>query len=178
MQYWKVDELRSIGEHISTPDLQADTQLSGHLVLPTSPERVDKANTAMPVSFLSLPNELRLQILSYIDIDKYNRYHALLQVHPWFREQIAKFEIREQVLAVVGDTNRVPRDHRICFTCFRILPTRTFTSGCPSMCVDCRTFSQDAPSEVWKRHLQRLHGRKSASTTPSGARSTSLRKLL
>ena len=82
------------------------------------------------MSFLSLPNELKFQILSYINMDindptTHNTRHALRQVHPWFRSQISKLDLREQVLvAEAADT--IPRGDLVCHTCFRILPEDLF----------------------------------------------------
>lgn len=85
------------------------------------------------MSFLSLPNELKFQILSCINIDLYdptthNTRHALRQVHPWFGSQISKLDLREQVLdAEAADT--IPSGYLGCHTCFRILPKDLVSMG-------------------------------------------------
>ncbi|CAO1604496.1 hypothetical protein XANCAGTX0491_008052 [Xanthoria calcicola] len=65
-------------------------------------------------SFLSLPKEIKYQILGYIATDT-NTLHALRQVHPWLRAQIRTLDLRQQVLTVP-----VPSGHLVCYTCFRI----------------------------------------------------------
>lgn len=75
---------------------------------------------------MSLPNELKLQILSYIEIDMHNTYHTLRQVHPWFRARISKMELRDRVLAAEQNPRKVPRSHLVCYTCFKVLPHDAF----------------------------------------------------
>ncbi|KAL9633472.1 MAG: hypothetical protein Q9204_003379 [Flavoplaca sp. TL-2023a] len=74
------------------------------------------------MSFFSLPNELKYHILNYIAHDT-NTLHALRQVHPWFRSQISKLDLRKEVLAAP-----IPIGYLVCHTCFRILPGDEFES--------------------------------------------------
>ncbi|KAL8677320.1 MAG: hypothetical protein Q9186_006253 [Xanthomendoza sp. 1 TL-2023] len=49
-------------------------------------------------SFMMLPDELKLQVVSFIEIDMENTLVKLRQVNPWFRESIKKDTIYEKLL--------------------------------------------------------------------------------
>lgn len=85
----------------------------------------------MPASFLSLPTELKLIILKYIhlcvDVDIHNTYHHLRQIDPFFTSQISKVQLRKKVLDAENSGEKFSNGHRVCHTCFRVLPKSKLT---------------------------------------------------
>ena len=77
---------------------------------------------------MSLPDEIKLNILANIEIDGHNTHNILRQTHPWFRANISTIKLKEQMLAAEQSSkDRYLLKHQlICYTCIRVLPETQF----------------------------------------------------
>ncbi|KAL8944956.1 MAG: hypothetical protein Q9216_000117 [Gyalolechia sp. 2 TL-2023] len=80
----------------------------------------------MAPSLMSLPDEIKLRILEYVDIDIANTHQSLRQVHPWFRENISIVHLRGLLKAVETNPGTFPANYSVCYTCVRFLPEDHF----------------------------------------------------
>lgn len=87
----------------------------------------------MAISLMSLPDEIKMNIINNVDLDVENTHQILRQTHPWFRATISANWLREQLLK--AERNREPHlSHRlreqdlyVCYTCVRVLPRDQFS---------------------------------------------------
>lgn len=83
----------------------------------------------MTSSFMSLPDEIKLNILDSVNIGPENTHLELRRTHPWFRANICTETLRARLLAAEKDPKLVPPRHRVCYTCLRVLPADNFADN-------------------------------------------------
>lgn len=78
---------------------------------------------------MSLPDEIKLRILGYVEIDIGNTHQSLRQTHPWFRGNISLLQLRELLRATEKSPRTIPANYLVCYTCVKILPKDRFADS-------------------------------------------------
>lgn len=80
---------------------------------------------------MSLPDEIKLHILHYVDVDLYNTLQMLRRTHPWFKDNISRAKLPERLLQIErapGQTT-IPYSRLVCYTCVMVLPEKLFADN-------------------------------------------------
>lgn len=80
----------------------------------------------MATSLMSLPYQIKLRILGFVEFDASNTHQSLRQTHPWFRENISIIQLRNHLEAAEKYLRPFPAGYLICYTCLKFLPTDQF----------------------------------------------------
>ncbi|KAL8838021.1 MAG: hypothetical protein Q9170_002302 [Blastenia crenularia] len=94
----------------------------------SNPDKRDSEflHTKMAPSLMSLPDEIKLRILGYVEIDISNTPQSLRLTHPWFRANISTSKLLEGLRYAEFHQRPFPKNYLICFTCLRFLTTDKF----------------------------------------------------
>ena len=79
------------------------------------------AHMRMVHSLMSLPDEIKLRIVEFVDVNTLNTHQMLRQTHPWFKENISVNQLADSLQAIEKYRLPLSANHLICHTCLKFL---------------------------------------------------------